>query len=320
MIKEYLQPFCKVTTNFYYRNPDNFQKIIDGGNEMRPSNKEGRYKIISFADRHPQRISNMKRFSDRVKQYSLIDEVKVFDMSDIPEKVYVDNLSVFNSQKHFNMLAKVYFVYKTLNDSQDDDIILWIDSDIVDIREDGIENLFNLCNNSEKGIVGFHNDFWLEKLFCKKDLYDYLNINNSKYWDTNQAYSGFFLVKKSDFSLNFFKQWWDISSITRLFDDSPSQSKNLNEFITHKYDQSILSLLYKLNGIKTFPLPLYDLDPTNIIGIHSGYFNEGIKLPLVWEPCWHNTTILKQWEGCNRKFGKKVSPDSCLSSSINYFK
>ena len=54
--------------------------------------------------------------------------------------------------------------------------------------------------------------------------------------------------------------------------------------------------------------------------IHSGYFNDNIKLPLVWESCWHNVSIREQWESCNRKFGKKVSPENCLSSSINYFK
>lgn len=319
MIEEYLEPFCKVTTNFYYRNPDNFEKIISGGNEMRPSDKEGRYKVISFADRHPQRISNMKKFSDRVRQYSLIDEVKVFDMSDIPEEVYKGNKSLFDSQRHFNMLAKVYLTQKTLEESQDGDIILWIDSDIVDIREDGIENLFNLCNNSEKGIVGFHSEFWLERLFTKKDLYEYLDIKDPNYWNTNQSYSGFFLAKKNNFSMSFFKQWWNISRITKLFDDSPSQSKNLDTYITHKHDQSILSLLYKLNGIKTFPLPLYDCDKTNIIAIHSGYFNEGVKLPLVWEICWHNITIRQQWKKCNLKFGKKVSPDECLSISIDYY-
>ena len=319
MIEEYLKSFCEVTTNFYYRNPDNFQKIIGGGNEMRPSDKEGKYKIISFADRHPQRISNMKKFCERLGKYSLIDEVKVFDMNDIPEKVYYNNKSLFDSQRYFNMLAKVYLTHKTLEDSQDCDIILWIDSDIVDIREDGIENLFNLCNNSEKGIVGFHNDFWLERLFTKKDLYEYLDIEDPNYWNTNQSYSGFFLAKKNDFSMSFFKQWWDISCITNLFDDSPSKSKNLDTYITHKHDQSILSLLYKLNNIKTFSLPLYDCDKTNIIAIHSGYFNEGVKLPIIWEPCWHNIKITEQWKSCNQKFGKKVSPDQCLSISTNYY-
>ena len=318
-VKEYLPYFFDVTTNYYYRNSDNKEKILSGGNEMRSSVKEGKYKVISFADRHAQRISNMTKFNERVSQYSIIDEVKIFNMSNIPENVYKDNLSIFDSKRYFNMLAKVYLVYQTLLNSDDGDIILWVDSDIVDIRENGIDRLFNLCNNSEKGIVGFHNDFWLERLFTKQDLYDYLNITDSNYWNTNQAYSGFFLVKKNKFTIEFFKQWWDISSITRLFDDSPSSSSNLNTYITHKHDQSILSLLYKIHNIKTFPLPLYDLYKTNIIGLHSGYFEEGVVLPVVWESCWHNVSYKQMWNNCNSKFNKMVSPTECLSMSTDNY-
>ena len=315
----FIEKFCKVTTNFYYRNPDNFESIINGGNEIRSSIKEGKYKVISFADRNNERIMNMKRFRERVSNYSTIDDVHIFTLSDIDSKFIRDYHSLFEG-KFFAWISKIYFTYKTLLNSNYGDVILWIDSDIVDILEDGIDNLYNLCNNSEKGIVGFHNDFWLERLFTKRDLYKHLDIDSPEYWDTNQAYGGFFLVKKNDFTINFFKQWIDVATTPGLFNDSPSKSENLDGFITHKYCQSILSLLFKKYNIKTFPLPLYDLDSTNVIGIHSGYFNDNIKLPLVWESCWHNVSIREQWESCNRKFGKKVSPENCLSSSINYFK
>ena len=45
-VKEYLPYFFDVTTNYYYRNSDNREKILSGGNEMRPSVKEGKYKRI----------------------------------------------------------------------------------------------------------------------------------------------------------------------------------------------------------------------------------------------------------------------------------
>ena len=57
-----LKKFCDVTTNFYYSNPDNFDKLIEGGNETRPSVKEGKYKVFTFADRHPGRVKNMFLF------------------------------------------------------------------------------------------------------------------------------------------------------------------------------------------------------------------------------------------------------------------
>jgi len=43
-VKKYLPYFFDVTTNYYYRNLSNKDKILSGGNEMRPSVKEGKYK------------------------------------------------------------------------------------------------------------------------------------------------------------------------------------------------------------------------------------------------------------------------------------
>ena len=34
VVKKYLPYFFDVTTNYYYSNPNNKQKILDGGNEM----------------------------------------------------------------------------------------------------------------------------------------------------------------------------------------------------------------------------------------------------------------------------------------------
>ena len=104
------------------------------------------------------------------------------------------------------------------------------------------------------------------------------------------------------------------------FINNEHSSDEHQHFITHKNDQSILSLLYKIHNIKTFPLPLNDLDKTNIIGNLSGYFNKGIKLPLIWESCWHNISIKEMWHNCNKKYNRIVSPKECLSASYNYFK
>lgn len=318
MIKKYLPEFCKITTNFYYSSPDNFKSILKGGNEIKSSNKEGKYKIFTFADRNDQRIQNMKRFKSKTEKYSVIDEVRIFNLNDVDKDFISQHQPLFDS-KIFPWISKVYIINKWLEKSDDGDIIFWIDSDIVDIIEDGVENLFNICNNSEKGVVGFHNDFWLERVFTKSDVFNYLGITDSRYWNTNQAYGGAFVVKKNSFSVEFFKRWLDICSITRLIDNSPSNSIENTHFITHKNDQSILSLLYKIHNIKTFPLPLHDLDHTNVIGNHSGFFDNGAVLPLVWEPCWHNISIKKMWENCNNKYNRPVSPEQCLSASYNYF-
>ena len=162
-VKKYLPYFFDVTTNYYYRNPNNQDKILSGGNEMRSSEKEGKYKIFTFADRHREREINMKSFKERVEKYSIIDEVNVFNLSDVDPGYIEEHQSLFDDSRVFPWAAKAYLMYKGLQDCDDGDVIFWIDSDIKDLKEDGVENLFNLANNSAKGIVGFHSDFWLEK-------------------------------------------------------------------------------------------------------------------------------------------------------------
>jgi len=317
--KDILSKFCKISRNYYYRNPSNFEKIMNGGNEIRDSKKEGKYKIISFADKHMKRMFNMYRFKQKIKRYEIIDYVKVFNLSDIAKKFKKENKALFLDKRIFPWIAKAYLINKLIEDSDYGDVIFWIDSDIREIAEDGIQNLFNLCNNSEKGLVGFHSEFWLERSFTKIDLINYFKINDQSYLDSTQAYGSIFLLKKNEFTINFFKQFLEICCMHNLMDYSPSIEKESEHFIIHQNDQSILSLLFKINNIKTFPIPFYDLCKTNIIALHSGYFSEGINLPITWEPCWHNLSYVDMWNNCNKKYNKAISPSDCLSISTDYF-
>ncbi len=317
--KDILSKYCKISRNYYYRNPINYEKIINGGNEMRYSEKLGSYKVIGFADKHMKRMINMFFFKKKIKKYKIIDEVKVFKLSNIDKNFREENRELFSDKRIFPWIAKAYLIKKVLEESNEGDTILWIDSDIRDISENGIKNIFNLCNNSEKGLVGFHSDFWLERTFTKVDLLNYLNVNKQPFLDSTQAYGNIFLVRKNDFTIDFFNRFLHICSINHLMDYSPSKEKESKHFVIHQNDQSILSLLFKINNIKTFPMPFYDLYKTNIIAIHSGYFAEGINLPVLWEPVWHNLTYKEMWANCNNKYDKPVSPKDCLSSSTDFF-
>ncbi len=318
--KNILSKFCKISRNYYYRNPVNYEKILNGGNEMRHSEKLGKYKIIGFADKHMKRMINMFFFKKKIKKYKIIDDIQVFKLSDIDRNFKVKNKKLFSDKRIFPWIAKAYLIKKVLNESNYGDTIFWIDSDIRDISENGINNIFNLCNNSEKGIVGFHSDFWLERTFTKVDLLNYLNVNKKPFLDSTQAYGNIFLLRKNDFTMNFFSKFLEICSINNLMDYSPSKEKESKYFVIHQNDQSILSLLFKIHNIKTFPMPFHDLYRTNIIALHSGYFDKSVNLPILWEPVWHNLTYEEMWTNCNNKYYKPVSPRECLSASTDFFK
>ena len=70
-------------------------------------------------------------------------------------------------------------------------------------------------------------------------------------------------IAKKCFSVH--KQFLEICSTQNLMDYSPSAKDEGDDFVIHQNDQSILSLLFKINNIKTFPIPFYNLFKTNII-------------------------------------------------------
>lgn len=305
----YTKKYLNFSYNFYYKNPENYEKILNTKDEYNITNKKGKYIFITFADSMNnnkigiERIKNMKKLKNNLeKNNKYIDEVIIYNLNDIEIGFKNKNKSLFSSERYFPWISKMYLINKKLKEINDNDILLWLDSDIRDIKEEGTCNLYSLCENSEHGIVGFHNNFWLEKFFTKKELFDYMGLTDNIYYDTQQCYS-VLLLKKNNFTLNFVNEWITIGQNIELFDNN-IRCKQHTEFITHKNDQSILSLLLKKYNIKTFPFPLVDMDKNDIIALNAGYFKN--SLPLLWEPCWHNMTIEQMYENCNKKFKKQI--------------
>ena len=312
-----LRKFCKNTTNFYYKNPENLQKILASqGLDSRPSKKEGDYIIITFADKNIRRQFSMNSLKRRVKKYKIVDAFKVFRLRDVDHCFIQQNTDLFN-KKLWAWMSKVYLVNKVFESMNDGDVLIWIDSDVRDIKEDGVGLLFDLCNNSETGLICFHNDFWLERCHTKSRLFTYLGAEEPLYRNTNQVCAGIFGAKKNIFTTRFFQQWLRLCSDIELIEDPLSLDDESPYYVCHQHDQSIFSLLSKINNIKSYPLPLFSCRPDNIIADHSGYFEDGVILPLVWHDCW-DAPLLHRWIECNLKYGKPVSPYDCLSISSHF--
>lgn len=324
MNNNHIKQYINISYNFYYKNPDNYEKLLNTKNEYNISNKKGKYLLITFADSLNnnkiglERIKNMKTIKQNLETNNkYIDEAIIYNLNDIETEFKNKNKTLFKSENYFAWISKIYLINKKLKEIGDDDILLWLDSDIKNIKEEGTCNLYSLCENSEHGIVGFHNNFWLEKFFTKKELFDHMALTDNIYYDTQQCYSGILLLKKNNFTLNLVNEWIRVGQNSELFDNNIKYEQH-TEFITHKNDQSILSLLLKKYNIKTFPFPLIGVDKNDIIALNAGYFNLNNSLPLLWEPCWHNVSIEQMYENCNKKFKKKILKKDQLFISLNH--
>ena len=144
----------------------------------------------------------------------------------------------------------------SLNKIKKDDIILFLDAGC-SINIKGKKRFWEyveLCN-SGPGFVGFGGGTPLsewggsgatDKMHTKRDLLIDLGCDSPEYMETTQLCGGLFFVKNNYFGNDLINQFVELSKNEHYIDDSVSLNSEHNEFVAHKNDQSILSLLVKL--------------------------------------------------------------------------
>ena len=91
---------------------------------------------------------------------------------------------------------------------------------------------------------------YLENEYTKSDLFNFFNLDlNSPIVDSQQVWSGTMFFKNDLKTKNFLRKWLEICNVNHLVDDSPSKSNNHNNFIEHRHDQSVFSILCKINNV-----------------------------------------------------------------------
>lgn len=149
---------------------------------------------------------------------------------------------------------KPNIVDMTFDKIADNDIILFLDCGF-SINKDASKRFYeyvNLCNEGP-GWLGFGggpicsikgvND--TDEWHTKRDLLIHLDCDSDKYIKTSQTGSGCFFVKKNDFGKKIISEWVELSKNIHFLDGAPSVAEEHTGFISHRNDQSILSLLVK---------------------------------------------------------------------------
>jgi hypothetical protein len=189
------------------------------------------------------------------------------------------------------MCWKPQIILQTLEKINDGDILTWSDVDC-HVNPKGkkrLQEYFDMVMAAETGVTGFQTIlptdpelakiaiplYQQERKFTKGDLLDYFNVRHNKdITDTEQLSTSICFFRKCKKSVEMVKEWAIVPHIDfDLIEASPSKSSNLEGFIGHKHDQSIFSIICKLNNVKNIS------------------FYEAVT-PITFDPIKHKVTVM----------------------------
>ena len=206
--------------------------------------------LCSFADSFL--TPSIKRYKQQAEDLNYFEDIFIYNEHAFDgnfKEIFHDKLN-HNTRGFGYWIWKPYIILKLLEKIDYDDILVYTDIGC-HINKNGLDRL-----NEYIEIVKKH-DFLGYKLrikdrkYTKSDLFSYFNVlNNKDITNTDTVCATNFILKKTDKNINLIRQWLDVFYKNfSLVDDSVSKIKNFDDFIEHRHDQSIFSILVKMNNL-----------------------------------------------------------------------
>ena len=195
--------------------------------------------------------NSLQRIKKEVENFNIFDEIIIKNDKDLK-----DDIEFWNKHsdfiKKYNIgygywIWKPYINLKLMEKIDNDDIIVYADSGCT-FNVEGKNRLLEYIELVKKNDILSFELKHSEKKYTKKDVFEYFNYQNND--DINIINATSFIYKKCNTNYNIFKLWYDTCCIYHLLNDEKSISKNYDEFIEHRHDQSVFSLLMKNYGFE----------------------------------------------------------------------
>jgi hypothetical protein len=141
-------------------------------------------------------------------------------------------------------LWKPYLILNTMNQLKDGEILLYLDCGC-ELAFSERKYLLDYIEIVKKDKIIGSDTKCIEKVWNKRDLIEFLDMNKDEYLNTTQNQAGALLIFVCDETRELIKEWYHLSCDYHNIDDSSSILPNCLEFKEHRHDQSIFSLLTK---------------------------------------------------------------------------
>lgn len=207
---------------------------------------------INYADKTFKK--NQEYAIIMAKKRGNFDKIIGYTNKNIDNEFYNKNNNILNQPRGGGFwLWKPYIIFKTLKIIENGDYLFY--SDAGAFFRKSVDLLIEELNKHDQDIMGFELPL-IESQWTKKELFINMKCDDIKYYNSNHMMGGYHLIKKSDLSMKFYKELLEYScNEMNITDQYDLNIKKENDFIDHRHDQSIFSLLYKKYDLRPFKDP-----------------------------------------------------------------
>lgn len=206
--------------------------------------------FINYSD---NKYRKQQKFALKMAKYlGGFDKEIAFNPSNIDAKFFQKYRNILEQKKGGGYwLWKPYFILKTLNDLNEGDYLFYSDAGGFFLKS--VDILIDELKKSKQDIMGFELPL-IESQWTKRELFLNMNCDENYYYESNQILASFMLIKKSEVSVAFVNEYLEYSKNEINITDRLN-IKQGDDFIEHRHDQSIFSLLYKKHKYIAFKDP-----------------------------------------------------------------
>lgn len=250
----------------------------------------------------------MKRIKRQALEMNFFDKIILMTEFNL-EKKFRKKMKDYLTPGALHLCAwKPQVIMQMLLKMQEGDLMLYADSGC-HLNKMGRKRLieyFQIASDSKTGILATQLEGNMkEREWTKGDVFRYLNVTDKKkITETNQIQAGILIIRKNHISVKIVQEWLKIiTNQPKLIKRDYFESANLSGFKEHRSDQSIFSILAKLNGI--------NLISANEVHGSSNWERDMIEYPI-WAmrdkeydfSFWANPSIRRLFSGIKRRLIK----------------
>lgn len=216
--------------------------------------------LINYAD--IKYFNSQKNNTLSGYKYGKFNAVINYGRTDIDTNFCKENNKILNAHRGAGYwLWKPYIILKALNSIQNDDYAFYSDSGCDFISS--IDPLITLLEKNNLPLLIFHlnspllSEKNIEEMQTKKDTFVLMDCDIPEIVKSfPPRLACYILFKNCDFSKQFVTSWLTYAKDERILTDLPNTTgSNYPEYVAHRHDQSILSVLSKKLKLPSFSDP-----------------------------------------------------------------